>query len=379
MGETHYYDDPDADLAPQLSPGEQLKRERDAQGLSQEEVATSLNLRPAVVRGLENDDYNEVPVATYRRGYLRAYAHLLGISEQPIIAAYNAQFGTLDTEQKVTPVHVTKPPSRLGPWLFKLVTVLVIVGLIGLTLLWWQSRSGNDLLGLSDSEPVAVDTMEGDSGGDDASADDSESAAASDEEGAGSDDLPPLPEEDGEMGLVEDDTGGLTDTGELDETTSDEDSSSDSPADASDREDDATDESELVTSGSDVNLASGSEDTADDDDSESSADDDESQETASRSDTDDETSGDDTQERNAGRIELSFEEESWTEIFDANDERIFFGLQEAGSQATAEGEPPFRMTIGNASGVELRYLGETIDLEERTGSNNVARFTLDDE
>ncbi|WP_148252768.1 RodZ domain-containing protein [Aidingimonas lacisalsi] len=359
MSETHYYDDPDADLAPQTSPGELLQRERDAQGLSQEEVASSLNLRPAVVRGLENDNYDEVPVATYRRGYLRAYAHLLGISEQPIIASYNARFGTLDNEQKVTPVHVTKPPSRVGAWLFKLVTVLVIVGLIGLTLLWWQSRSGNDLLGLNDSEPVAVDTMDSDS--DEAVPDE----ASIDSENAGNEDLPPLPEEDDDMGFVDEQNGNLSDTPESVDNAAEDDGATRS-GETADTNDDT--DAEQVTSGSDVNLSSEDPDTMVDDDGSSQDDVDTSAVT--------ENDAEATQESDPGRIELTFNEESWTEIFDANDERVFFGLQEAGSQATAEGEPPFRMTIGNASGVELRYSGEAIDLEERTGSNNVARFTL---
>ena len=61
-----------ADIAFSASPGEQLRRERESQGLSIGEVAGALNLRPAVVRGLEEDNYEEVPIPTYRRGYLRA-------------------------------------------------------------------------------------------------------------------------------------------------------------------------------------------------------------------------------------------------------------------------------------------------------------------
>ena len=30
--------------------------------------------------------------------------------------------------------------------------------------------------------------------------------------------------------------------------------------------------------------------------------------------------------------------------------------------ASVEGEPPFRLTIGNATGVELRYQGEDVNL-----------------
>jgi hypothetical protein len=75
-------------------------------------------------------------------------------------------------------------------------------------------------------------------------------------------------------------------------------------------------------------------------------------------------------------LELTFNEQSWTEIFDANNRRVFVGLQEPGTTARVEGEPPFRLTVGNATGVELVWRGECVDLGARAGANNVARFTL---
>ncbi|HSH57424.1 MAG TPA: DUF4115 domain-containing protein, partial [Halomonas sp.] len=78
----------------------------------------------------------------------------------------------------------------------------------------------------------------------------------------------------------------------------------------------------------------------------------------------------------AGRLAFTFNEQSWTEVFDATNQRIFVGLQEPGTTASVEGEPPFRLTVGNATGVELIWQGESVDLVERAGANNVARFTL---
>ncbi|BBI59601.1 hypothetical protein HSBAA_09070 [Vreelandella sulfidaeris] len=104
------------------------------------DAARALNLRPAVVGGLEQDDYQEIPVAAYRRGYLRAYAKYLGMDDRLVLEAYQAHNGNIDTERRVTPVSTARPPSRIGAWLFKLVTLLVIVGLIAVTVMWWQSR-----------------------------------------------------------------------------------------------------------------------------------------------------------------------------------------------------------------------------------------------
>lgn len=350
------------DPASHASPGQMLQRERERQQLSLDEVAVQLNLRPAVVAGLEADRYDEVPIAAYRRGYLRAYARLLGIDEKPVVTAYNTQQGAEDLDRKVTPVQTTRPPSRLGAWIFKLVTVLVILGLIGLTLLWWQSRNGNDLMdGLGTSESVDVESLDGEPANDVASA---SPDAAADENDAAT--LPPLPAEGEELGLVDDDA------------TSRNDASMIQPDTAPTGPGSSVDEAEAPTA-DEIATAQAAEATAEETADEQAVTEDaqaasEEEQTASE---DEQAAGEETVAGTAThRLSLTFNEQSWTEIYDANGRRILVGLQSAGTQATTEGEPPFRLTIGNASGVELSYRGEAVDLGARAGGNNVARFTL---
>lgn len=319
-----------ADFAASASPGEQLKRERESQGLSREEIASSLNLRPAVILGLEEDSYHEVPVDAYRRGYLRSYASLLGIDEKPILDAYKAHFGSADNERKVTAVHVTRPPSRLGAWLFRLVSLLVIVGLIGLTLLWWQSRGGNEPPGFSESGPVSVDSLDGSTTVTESP--DPVTSEPATEIPEDIDALPPLPESDSDMGLVDDSEPTPPEV----DTTIEEILAARELADAAEQEPEAVaEEPETAQAAPEPEPA-----------------------------------------MDPGVIELTFNEQSWTEIFDATNERVFVGLQEPGTSARVEGEPPFRLTVGNATGVEMRWRGESMNLGPRAGANNVARFTL---
>lgn len=95
------------------SPGALLARRREQLGIALNDAARALNLRPAVVEGLERDDYSEIPVVTYRRGYLRAYAKYLAIDERLVLDAYRERFGEADVERKVTP---SRSPSRLLDW-----------------------------------------------------------------------------------------------------------------------------------------------------------------------------------------------------------------------------------------------------------------------
>lgn len=327
--------------------GVMLQRERERQGLGIEDVALQLNLRPIVVTGIEEDRFDQVPIAAYRRGYVRAYARLLGMDESRVVGAYDATHGRGDMERKLSPVHTSRPPSRVGAWIFRLFTLLVIVGLIALTLLWWQSREGNEIFGGgSDDSPIAVDRLNGNDANADAAGSDSTVMTPNTDT-----QLPPTPTRqdtpsfDADGSMSSDASLASGDTEPTDSGVSA--SAETTPPDADARQ------AEQVGSVADDVTSAPSEDAA-------------ATDTATPVATNDDT------------LSLTFNQESWTEIYDANDDRIFSGLQSAGSQASAEGEPPFRLTIGNASGVTLEYRGESVDLSQYTGGNNVARFTLGD-
>ena len=302
------------------SPGAILRHARESQGLSRSEVGTALNLRAAVIEGLEMDTYDEVPVAAYRRGYLRSYAQLLGADVKQVMELYQARMGNEEIERKVTPVYIAKPPSRLGAWLFRLMTLVVIAGVVGLTLMWWQSRGGSEPPTVGDNGPVSVDSIDGSR---------TETSPEPDEAQP-----QPAPETDSAAAVAEE--VAETDTAEPQ-----------IPAIVAATEAAAEQEAEAQAAAPDAE----EEDTA----------------------TSVQEAGNDA---NANALQLTFNEQSWTEIYDGTNARVLSGLQGAGTKATVEGEPPFRLVIGNASGVELNYRGEAVDLRQRAGASNVARFTL---
>ncbi|MEA2120342.1 RodZ family helix-turn-helix domain-containing protein [Halovibrio sp. HP20-50] len=320
------------------SPGELLSRQREQLGIPLADAARALNLRPAVVGGLEQDNYQEIPVAAYRRGYLRSYAKYLGMDDRLVLEAYQAHNKETDVDRKVTPVSFNKPPSRLGAWLFKLVTLLVIAGLIAVTVMWWQSRGGNTPPGFSSSSTPEAPTQE-------------ESVSARDESN-GADAVEAQSPSAGSSFTSGDDSATLQ---------SDATNVTPSPSALQDQ-------------------AASNEDNADPiaafDPPTPTETDDQPQAPTDAAESDDQSSPEPEPATNANTLELTFNEQSWTEIFDATNQRVFVGLQTPGTTATVEGEPPFRLTVGNATGVELRYQGEEVDLPAQAGANNVARFTL---
>lgn len=322
------------------SPGELLARRREQLDIALNDAARALNLRPAVVEGLERDDYSEIPVVTYRRGYLRAYAKYLDLDERQILEAYRARFGEADVERKVTPVAVTKPPSRLGAWLFKLVTLLVIVALIAVTVMWWQSRGGSELPELG--SPSSMDApAEQDQAGDlpDQPAQ-TESAVSSSEP----EEAPTFDD------LVAEDNTSTAQSNRAAESTADD--TRETSNDTSSTEPDPASLADGDEAAQANNLAT------------------------TDSEEDDSNNDDGSNDATPNLLTLTFNEQSWTEIIDADNQRVLVGLQEPGTSASVEGQPPFRLTVGNVTGVEMRYQGEDVDLTSRAGANNVARFTL---
>ncbi|KON82304.2 helix-turn-helix domain-containing protein [Azoarcus sp. PA01] len=57
-----------------------------------------------------------------------------------------------------------------------------------------------------------------------------------------------------------------------------------------------------------------------------------------------------------------FAGESWVEVRDASGTIIFSGLNAAGSTRTIQGEPPFRLVVGNAPKVTAEFRGQPLDL-----------------
>lgn len=75
------------------------------------------------------------------------------------------------------------------------------------------------------------------------------------------------------------------------------------------------------------------------------------------------------------RLVLRFEREAWVEIRGAGDRMLLAQLNPAGSERVVEGEPPFRLVIGNAHHVQLTYDGAPVDLAPHI-KIEVARLTL---
>jgi cytoskeleton protein RodZ len=74
-------------------------------------------------------------------------------------------------------------------------------------------------------------------------------------------------------------------------------------------------------------------------------------------------------------INITLTSDSWIEIYDSNDNRMFHDLAQAGKQYNIKGTAPFNVLLGFSAGVKLEFNGKPFNVEPHS-KNGVARFTL---
>lgn len=154
---------------PNDSVGERLRRAREAQELTQEDLARRLRLSVRTLVDIESDDYRHCQALIYVQGYLRGYARAVGLPEQEILDQFSLspwaleqklQFSkgmsvktsqmkkTFSYEHSDTGYHrkYQRQPLRWVGWGLLALLVLVFI-------LWWQGQRLH-LPSLQEASPV---------------------------------------------------------------------------------------------------------------------------------------------------------------------------------------------------------------------------------
>ncbi len=345
------------------SPGPRLREVRLVQKLSLDDVAAQLRLDKKLVEALEGDDYELLPEPTFVRGYLRGYARLLNLPPTPIIEAYDRHGFN---PPQLVPDIASRPQANSSDFSVRLVTYTVVAILAVLMFTWWQTQkttildtylqeveSGGEtpvvleaqVAGSASSElvpelaPIAVEPEPGH----EESVTESSSIEGADEdpdreiletvidagEGAGvgmvetlvdgvegGDDRASSPTSVEEPAAVEQDSTLATVPIEVPATV---------PVDAS--------ENRVVESASSVQPA-------------------------------------------AEELVIRLKYDSWLEVYDRENQRLYFELARAGDSISLRGEAPIRVLIGYARGAQVQYNGKPFDHAPFT-KNMVSRFTLE--
>jgi len=114
------------------TPGDYMQQARLALDLSIDAVAARLKISPANLLALESDQFERLPGETFVRGYIRAYAKLLGIDCDAALANYEDYLRALrDTTVQVTrdkdAENTAMPLSRRRQIAVVLTAVVIVV------------------------------------------------------------------------------------------------------------------------------------------------------------------------------------------------------------------------------------------------------------
>jgi cytoskeleton protein RodZ len=317
-------DKPDEDPRERRSPGEILRTAREERKLSQQEIAQSLRLGIDVIKALDQDDFDKLSAPIFVRGYIRSYSALVGVSADDVVGVYNEQVRVLvpsDSEEPQMNVPMREKKSFRFPWLMALLAIIAVI-----SVLLWIYNTDRPSPSQEQEAPVA------ETGGTDAG------PALS---------LPMERQSDAQDTQVVPQETPAPDVPAMDENnkTSAESATESSPASGS------GEVTEQAQSAADTTQAMSPPAPA----------------TAPATEP--------APVANIDTLDIHFPDKSWVQIVDANGTRLVYRMINKGENIKVSGKSPFRILLGNATGVRLEFNGQPYDFSAHM-RGNVARFQL---
>jgi cytoskeleton protein RodZ len=302
------------------TPGQLLRMQREKMGLSAEDIAKRVHLDIKIIEAIEADSEDDLPSAIYVRGYLRSYAKTVDADADKLIELYNNE--TPPALPELLPE--VKPPTQASsndkP--VKAFTYLLTLGLVLLLLIWYQSNYVVEVNTTKEEESNSNNEAEINN------VDINYEVITHDNTSWQSPDVaegeinldneaepPAILETDEENGLLKLQSFNEEQTIEI-STIEDLELGSN---------EEAVTETVVVSSGD--------------------------------------------------AIVMQISHDSWIEIMDKDNNKVFFDLAKAGETYTLNGSAPFEILFGYAAGVSLTLNGETVDFKSHI-KNGIARFTL---
>lgn len=114
--------------------GAALRAARERMNVRPKDIAASLHLGESVVRAIETGAEDELPARVYVRGYIRAYANLVGLDADELAADFDAAGGA-EPEIEAKPVigvsrrSLSDLPQRRAGLLFSGIVVVIVIAL----------------------------------------------------------------------------------------------------------------------------------------------------------------------------------------------------------------------------------------------------------
>ena len=300
-----------------VGPGQILAEGRIALGLSQEDVAKSLNFRLSLVKDIENETFDKSLPDTFNRGYLRNFAKLVHVSVDDVLASYE-MLGVAEKQgaEMQSFSQSTKKQAENNRLMW--VSYLIIAVIIGSTLFWFFQDAPT--AAVKTSPEVVTEITDTD-----------ENAT-----------LEPVASELADE-VTASESAAVNSVNTTDKTnTINQDISQDSLGDIGDNI--VADEQAALAATTDIEPIN---------------------ESIEQSST----------VVNKTPVTFYFNGDCWVNIYDATGEHIAWGVKKADYVMNIEGVAPFTVTLGKPELVTITYDGDDIDMSQ-FNRGNIAKFTL---
>jgi cytoskeleton protein RodZ len=136
--------------------GELLRQARDAKGVSLREAERSTRISRNYLAALEEEEFADLPAATYARGIVRNYAQYLGLDPAGIVKRYEEATGSASETFELTPA--TGPLDAQSHWAPNFAMIAFMVVMSAVVFAWMYSAYFQDT-GTVPTSTVGVATM----------------------------------------------------------------------------------------------------------------------------------------------------------------------------------------------------------------------------
>jgi cytoskeleton protein RodZ len=337
---------PEVVAATRTNPGETLRQARESKNWSLPDVALRLNLTVASLTHLEAGDFDKLPGHTFARGYVRAYAKLLDLDQAALVSAFDQYTGTDGKGSSVHALGRIEEPVRLSHNILRIVSLLLLIALIGGGFVWWQDQAtlrGKEPTNLG-MEHVEVESADGttqihplDEPEDQAVAQGQTALPLNNAEPASAPEAPAAS------------SSASAATGTVAGAVVPHSTSTTAPIAPAHTASNAT---APVTTVAPTPATTAPVTTA----------------PSATADAAPVPAG-------AGRVQVQFVNDCWTQVTDGNGKVLMSGLKKKGDSLDVNGKPPLTLRLGFARGAQVSYNGQPVDVAPFT-SGETARLKL---
>ncbi|MBP5955210.1 helix-turn-helix domain-containing protein [Pseudomonas anatoliensis] len=340
---------PEVVAANRVNPGETLRQARESNGWSLAEVALKLNLTVTSLSNLEAGAFDKLPGHTFARGYIRAYAKLLGMDQTALVQQFDQSTGTDSQGSNVHALGRIEEPVRVSHTILRIVSLLLLIAVIGGGFVWWQDQTSQRTKDLTSLAPEHVEVEGADGTTQIHPIDEPEDQAVAEGQAEGATALA-LPQSE----TTAESTGAEPATA----ATAPAAPAAPAAAPTAPAQTPAPVVAAPATPAPNVPATPAPTVTA-----------------PVVPATPAPTAQASAPVAGQGQVSVQFVADCWTQVTDASGKTLFSGLKRKGDSLSVAGKPPFAVRLGYARGAQVSYNGQAVDVAPFT-SGETARLKL---